>query len=123
MTLKLYFFSLFSTLILALFLFVVLFFGINPYLAPVWIIILFYFTIFAIWASVFAIAGFYIKVWATNHEVIFSHFLPTLRQAVSLSLILTGLLFLKQINVLNWWVGGMLFAAVGLVELFFRSKK
>ena len=123
MALRLYLFSLVCTLLLSLFLFLLLFFSINPYAAPVWIIILFYFTFFMIWASVFALVGFYLKVWATNREVIFAHLLPALRQAVFMSIVLTGLLFLKQIGVLNWWIGGMLIAAVLLVELFFRSRK
>lgn len=123
MALRLYMFSLICTFILSLFLFLLLFFSINPYAAPIWIILLFDFTFFLIWTSIFALIGFYLKVWATNHEVIFAHLLPTLRQAIFLSLIVTGLLFLKQIGVLNWWIGGMLVAAIILVELFFRSRK
>lgn len=123
MALKLYLFSLVCTLLLALFLLLLLFFSVNPFLAPVWIIILFYLTFFLIWASTFALVGFYLKVWATNREVIFAHLLPTLRQAIFMSITITGLLFLKQIGVLNWWIGGMLALSMALVELFFRSRK
>lgn len=123
MALKLYLFGLICTLLLALFLFILLFFSVNPYAAPVWIVILFYFTFFLIWTSVFALVGFYLKVWASNREVIFAHLLPTLRQALFLSIVVTGLLFLKQIDVLNWWIGGMLALAILLIELFFRSRK
>lgn len=123
MALRLYLFSLICTLLLALFLFLLLFFSVNPFTAPVWIIIIFYFTFFLIWAAVFALVGFYLKVWASNREVIFAHLLPTLRQAIFLSLIITGLLFLEQIKVLNWWIAALLTVAVGLIELFFRSRK
>ncbi len=123
MALKLYLFSLFCTLILSLFLFLLLFFSVNPYFAPVWIIAIFYLTFFIIWVSVFALVGFYLKIWVSNHEVIFAHILPTLRQALFASFVLTALLFLRQIGVLNWWIGLLLAFAVGLVELFFRSRK
>jgi len=119
----LYLFSLITTFLLALFLFFLLIFSVNPYLAPAWIIVLTYTTFFLIWGSIIAIVSFYLKVLASNREVIFAHLMPTLRQAMLLSLIITGFLFLTQIKVLNWWIGGMLIIAVGLIELFFRSRK
>lgn len=123
MTLRLYLFSLVATLLLSLFLFFLLIFSVNPYLAPTWIIMLTYTTFFLIGASTIAIVTFYLKVSASNREVIFAHLMPTLRQAALLSLIITGFLFLAQIKVLNWWIGTMLVLAVGLIELFFRSRK
>jgi hypothetical protein len=76
-----------------------------------------------IWTSLFALVSFYLKVWAGNHEVIFSHLAPSIRQAGLLSLVLTALLFFEQIKVLNWWVASLLVVAFILFELFFRSRK
>ena len=121
--LKLYIFGLFTTLILASFLWFLLLFGVNPLQAPAWIIFLFYLTFFMIWTAIFALAGYYLKVWASNREVIFSHIGPSLRQAGFASFVLTIFLFFEQIKVLNWWVAGMLIFAIILFELFFRSRK
>lgn len=123
MALRLYQFGLFATFILSLFLWLVLVFSVNPTEAPFWIIALFYITFFLIWLSVFAYLGYYMKVWSSNREVLFSHIGPTLRQASFVSAIITGCIFLEQVKVLNWWVAGMFIVAIGLLELYFRSKK
>lgn len=123
MALRLYLIGLISTLLLSSFLWLLLIFSINPFQAPLWIIILFYIAFFVAWTSVFALINFYLKVHLGNHEVIFSHIKPSLRQAALLSIILTAIVFFEQIKVLNWWVFGMFVVSIGLIELFYRSKK
>jgi hypothetical protein len=123
MTLRLYLFGLFATAAISLGLWFLLFLGVNPNQAPVWIIILFYVTMQLFLTAVFAIVLFYVKVWLSNREVIFSHLMPTLRQSFFIGLIFTGMIFFQQVKVLNWWVAGMFICAIGLIELFFRSKK
>jgi hypothetical protein len=123
MSLRLYFFGLYSTIIISLCLWLLLLINVNPYQAPAWIVSIFYFTFFLFWTGVFAIFGFYLKVWASNREVIFNHLIPTLRQSAIFSLILTGLLLLEQIKVLNWWVACLFIISLLMLELFFRSKK
>ena len=123
MGLKLYLFGLYSAMLVALGLCLLLITNVNPFQAPFWIIAIFYFTFFLFWLAVWSIFGFYLKVWATNREVIFAHLGPTLRQSAFIALVITGLLFLQQIKVLNWWVAGLFVVSIGLVELFFRSRK
>lgn len=123
MNLRLYFFSLITNMLLAFGLWLLLLVNVNPYQAPSWIIFIFYFTIFLFLLSIFAICGYYLKVWATNREVIFSHLGPTLRQSAILSVIITGLLLLEQIKVLNWWIAVLFILSISMLELFFRSKK
>ena len=123
MVLRLYLFSLYATLFLSAGLAAFLIFNANPFESPFWILTLFYLTVFLFLASLFSLIFFYLKVWATNREVIFSHLLPTLRQSMLMSSAITGLLFLQQLRVLNWWVGVLLVLAVAMIELFFRSKK
>jgi len=123
MGLRLYLFGLYSTIAISLGLCVLLIFNINPFQAPFWIIAIFYLTIFLFFMAIFGIMGFYLKVWATNREVIFAHLVPTLRQAGFLALIIVGLLFLMQVRVLNWWVAVLFVISIGLIELFFRSRK
>lgn len=123
MILRLYLFSLYATLILSAGLAAFIIFNVNPFQSPFWMLILFYLVIFLFFASLFSVIFFYLKIWASNREVIFAHLLPTLRQALLMSLAITGLLFFQQLRVLNWWVGILFVLAVAMIELFFRSKK
>jgi len=122
MFLRLYLFSLYLILFLSFGLLSLIIFNVNPYASPVWMIILFYFTFFLFWLAFFGVIGFYLKVWASNREVIFAHLVPTIRQAILLSFAFAGLLFLFQIKVLSWWVGVLFILAILMIELFFRRK-
>ena len=123
MALKLYLFGLYSTLTLSFFLCLLLILEANPYQAPTWILTVFYLTIFLIVTSALSLINYYLKIWASNREVIFSQLAPAVRQASLIGVIVVSCLFFKQINVLNWWIFTMLVIAIGLLELFFRSKK
>lgn len=123
MGLRLYLFSLYCVMILSLGLWLLLLFNVNPYSAPTWIIIVFYLTMFCFFVGIFAVSGFYTKVWASNREVIFSHLIPTLRQSALISFLIVGLVFLMQVKTLNWWVAILFGISVVMLELFFRSRK
>ena len=123
MALKLYLFGLFSTLVLAIFLLFVLILSVNPFQAPVWIILLFYFTIFLVCTSSISLISYYAKGWIGSKEVVFSHLWVGLRKASIFALVLTLLIFFEQIKILNWWVASLLIFAFILLELFFRSRK
>lgn len=123
MALRLYLFGLYSTLLASLGLWALVVFNVDPFRAPFWIVAIFYLTLYLFLLSLFAIILFYLKIWATNREVIFSHLMPSLRQSAIIALILVGLLFLQQVRVLNWWVAGLFVIAIAMLELFFRSKK
>ena len=123
MGLRIFLFGLYSTMVVSLGLCLLLIFNVNPFQAPFWIISILYLTLFLFFMAVFGVLGFYLKVWATNREVIFGHLMPTLRQAAIISLIIVGLLFLQQVRVLNWWVAVLFIVSIGLLELFFRSRK
>lgn len=122
MFLRIYLFSLYLVLFLAFGLFSLILFNVNPYASPFWMLIIFYATLFLFWMSLFGIIGFYLKVWASNREVIFAHLLPTLRQSILVSLMIVGLLFLFQIKVLSWWVAILYVLAILMIELYFRRK-
>ena len=123
MILRLYLFSLYVILFVSAGLTIFIFFNVNPFQSPFWMIMIFYLTIFLFWASLFSLIGFYLKVWATNREVIFAHLVPTLRQSMLIALVIVGLLFLQQLRVLNWWVGLLYIIAILMIEFFFRSYK
>lgn len=46
----------------------------------------------------------------------------SVRQAVFLSLIVTGSLLLKAMNLFTWWSIGLLFGGLVILEYFFHSK-
>ena len=123
MGLRLYLIGLYCVMLLSLGLWFLLLFNVNPFLAPSWIIATFYLTLFLFLTGVFAISGFYTKVWASNREVIFSHLVPTLRQGALISFLIIGLIFLMQVKALNWWVAILLGVSVIMLELFFTSRK
>lgn len=123
MVLRIFLFSLYLIFFISTGLVASILFNINPFESPFWILTIFYFTFFLFWSAFFALIGFYLKVWATNREVIFAHLVPTLRQSMLVGLTFTGLLFLQQLRVLNWWVGTLFVLAMIMIELFFRSKK
>lgn len=123
MILRLYLFSLYFILFLAAGLVTLIIFDINPEQAPFWMLGIFYVSVFLFLAALFSLIGFYLKVWATNREVIFAHLLPTLRQSMLIALAIIGLLFFQQFRVLNWWVAGLYIIAITMIEFFFKSKK
>ncbi|AKM82748.1 TPA: hypothetical protein DD449_00580 [Candidatus Berkelbacteria bacterium] len=123
MGLRLYLFSLYSVAILSLGLWILLIINVNPFSAPSWIIVLVYTLLFCFFTGLFAIIGFYLKVWLSNREVIFSHLMPTLRQSALIAFSVVGLIFLIQVKSLNWWIACLFIIAVIMLELFFRSKK
>ncbi len=123
MILRLYLFSLYFTFFLAAGLTVFIIYNVNPFQSPFWMIIIFYLSLFLFWAALFSLIGFYLKVWATNREVIFAHLVPTLRQSMLIALVIVGLLFFQQLRVLNWPVAILFILAVLMIEFFFRSKK
>ncbi len=123
MILRIYLFSLYSTLLLSLGLFGLVVFNVDPYKSPFWMILIFYLTFFLFWLAFFGLIGFYLKIWASNREVIFAHLVPTLRQASLIALFFAGLLFLMQLKALNWWVIILLTLAILMLELSFRRKK
>lgn len=122
MILRIYLFSLYLVFFLTSGLLGLIVTNVNPYDSPVWLVMLFYLTFFLFWLTLFGIFGFYLKVRASNREVIFGHILPTLRQSILISLTFCGLLFLFQIKVLNWWIGILFILAMIMIDLFFRKK-
>lgn len=123
MSLRLYVFGLISTIVISLALWLILIFNINPFSAPFWVISLFYITSFFFFAAIFSLIMFYVKIWAGNKEVIFSHIMPTLRQGSMISFVIVALLFFQQIGILNAWLAGIFTFAIILIELYFRANR
>lgn len=98
-------------------------FNYNPFKADMLTITVF-FACLLIWLTgLITLIGFYIKVKANNHEVIYSLLMPTIRQSLLISLAIVGLLLLSSLRVLNWWDALMLIITMALLELFFKTKQ
>lgn len=123
MSLRLYYFSIFFIALISTSLLTLFLFNVNPYLAPGWIIITFYFALFIVLLCLFSLIIFKYKIWASNREVIYSYIAPTLRQSAIISLIIVGIIFFIQIEIINWWITILYVLALVMLELFFRSKK
>lgn len=122
MFLRLYLFTLYAFLFLSFGLLAFILVNFNPFESPPWLVILFYMAFLLFWAAFFGLIGFYFKVWASNREVIFAHLKPTLRQSFFIGIIFSGLLFLYQIKVLNWWMSAIFVVAVLMVEMYFQKR-
>jgi hypothetical protein len=71
--------------------------------------------------SVFIV--YFLRVLVGNREVVFAHFPQSLRQGVLLATLAIGILILKALRTLTIWDALLLFGALFLIELSFRSRK
>lgn len=122
MILRLYLFTIYLILFLSAGLLLLILVNVNPFDSPFWMLCVFYLAFLLFWTSLFSIIGFYLKVWASNRELIFVHLIPTLRQSILVGSVFTSLLFLQQIKVFNWWIALIIALAFIMIELFFRAK-
>ena len=122
MILRLYLFTIYLILFLSAGLLLLILFNVNPFDSPFWMLCVFYLSFLLFWTSLFSIIGYYLKVWASNRELIFIHLIPTLRQSILVGSAFTSLLFLQQIKALNWWIVLIITLAFIMMELFFRAK-
>lgn len=82
----------------------------------------FYVSLFFALVGLLTLVGFYMRVWFSKNEILFAHVGPSFRQAILLSLILTGSLFLQSFRLLTWWDGALFIASVALLEFYFLSR-
>lgn len=122
MNLKSYLFAIFVGILVALGIWLLIFFNIDPFKADFITIGAFFASLFLWLWGLLALLGFYLKVWLGNKEVIYANLPIALRQTALISLIIVGLLIFQTLRVLTWWVGGILVLVILLLELFFRAR-
>lgn len=94
----------------------------DPYLTDIRIFVAFFTCLLIGLIGLFTLIGYFVRLAISRKEVIYAHIGVSLRQAILISLILVGLLLLQSTQVLNWWDGTLLVAAILLLELYFRAK-
>ena len=121
MILKRNLFIIFSVTLFAIASLVLDIFNYNPYTSDLSVFANFYASLLISFAGIFGLTIFLVKVKLNKGKWTSEKFLPSLRQGCILSIALTGLLILKGLNVLDWWVGVPLIIAILLLELFFQT--
>lgn len=123
MTIKYQLFGIFTGTLLALGIFLAIFFNSDPYTADIFTKTAFFVSLFLFFGGFLTFLGFYLRVYFSNREVIYDNFPVALRQALLVSFLLTGLLVLQSLRVLSLWDSIILTVVVILIELYFRSRK
>ncbi len=116
-------FSVFALTLMALGLFLAILFNVNPDTTDLITQITFFISLFIFLSGLFTFIGFYLRVYLSNHEIIYANFPIALRQAILVSLLIVGLLALNALRVLNIWSGIIFVLILIIIELFFRSKQ
>jgi hypothetical protein len=87
------------------------------------IIIFFFISLFFALVGTFSLIGFYLRLWFSKNELIYSHLGPAIRQAILISLCIIVLLGLQILRLVNIWTGILVVLAILSLEFFFRTKK
>jgi hypothetical protein len=115
-------FSLFTITLLSFGGWLTILFNVDPTNTDQFTFALLYICSFLFLVGLLTFIGFGIRILLSNREIIFSHFVPSLRQACLLSVAIIGLLFLQSLRVLSVIDAGAFVLAILLLELFFRAK-
>lgn len=102
--------------------FLLILFYANPKEASLWIIFLFYLSLFLGASGVLAFIGFLFRLKNNSNLNRLESFKTSLRQSMFLSLLLVAILVLQKFKFFNWWIGLILFIGILAIEIFFSKK-
>lgn len=122
MTLRSYLLGMFLSTIVCWLAFGLILYYVNPYNSGAIGLIAFYVSLFFASIGTLTLIGFYLRVWFSKNEILFAHVNPSFRQAILLSIILVGSLFLQAFKLLTWWDGSLFVISIVLVEFYFISR-
>jgi hypothetical protein len=101
---------------------ILIIFNSNPYSGGKSIIILFFISLFFGSVGFLTLTGFYLRLLFSKNEIIYSHIVPSIRQAFLMSFCVVVLLALQILRLVNIWTGILLVLAVLSLEFFFRTR-
>lgn len=122
MSIRSYLFSLYSSTLVALAVWLSIVFFSDPNVADMVTMTAFFVSFFIWFSGLLTFLIFQTKIIISRKEVIFTHLPSSTRQASFISAALTLLAVLQLIQVLSWWSTILVIAIFILFELFFRSK-
>ncbi len=100
--------------------FISILWSVDPFTSGVIPHLFFYLTLFLASGGIFTLLGIWLrKRWIPG--VLIKQLQVSSRQALLLSLLITGLVLLQSANLLHWWVGITLVLFIITVEIFFNS--
>ena len=120
-SLKKYLLLIFLATILCLVALGLIIFNTNPYIGR-GIVFLFFVSLFFSLVGVFTLIGFYLRLWFSKNEIIYFHLVPSIRQAILISMCFIVLLGLQDLRLINIWTASLLILAILSLEFFFRTK-
>lgn len=123
MNIKTNLFIIFSITLLALGVWLMILFNINPKNADWLEKLAFFGSLLLLLSGTLTFIIFYFRIWFSNKEVIYSYLPIAIRHSVLISFIAVSLLFLNALDVLTWWDGIILVVVIILIELFFQTKR
>lgn len=97
-------------------------FYVDPETAGIFGKIIFYLALFFSLSGIINLFLVFLRRKAAGNEAALAAVGLSFRQAVLLSVLTAGLLFLQSLRALVWWDGLLLVAGVFLVELYFLSR-
>lgn len=116
-------FFLFSVTLFAIASLVLDIFNYNPFEAGQVVFINFYASLFFSLTGVLAFCIYFFKFRGLKDKAIHALFWPSIRQGALASSGLVVLIILKNMLILDIWVGSSVFIIAVLLELFFQTKK
>lgn len=117
-----YIFILFFGFILGIGIWFLILFNIDPFKSD-FLTIAAFFASFMLWfVCLFTLIGYYIRLYVTNHEVIYVSLVDSFRQAFLLGLLVDSIMIFQSMHVLTWWIGCIIGLVMLLIELFFRTR-
>lgn len=83
----------------------------------------FFASLYVVFISLSTLFVYFLRVAAGNREIVYAHFPVSLRQGILLATLAIGILILQALRTLTVWDALLLFGALFLIELSFRSKR
>lgn len=123
MTIRKQLFGIFTGTLLGLGVFLAILFNSDPNTADIFTKIAFFVSLFIFLAGFLTFCGFYLRVYFSNREIIYTNLPLAIRQATLISFLIVGIAALQALRVLTIWDAAILAIIVILVELFFRTRK
>lgn len=123
MTLRAYLWGMIISTILCFVSWVLIVVYTNPTAENSIAIVLFYLSLFFFLASLFILAGFYLRRKISKDGVEFIQTGDSFRQGLFFALIFVGMLILQSFRMLTLWNAGLFIIGIVLLEFYFISRK
>ncbi len=123
MTLKQYLILMSITAVFCWMVWVSVLYLIDPNAAGILGFIFFYLSFFLALAGTLSVLGLLLRMKFGKEEAVFKTVITSFRQAMMLSFLVIGSLFLKSKNLLTWWNIIFLILGLTILEFFFISYK